>query len=111
MRSEYIWDETIAGWILGVKGYYYRSVLIEVPEIRINDLRVFPYPAESVLNIKNSGADVLNCTIISISGQQLRQFRLEGSNTHINIEALPKGVYFLQFNNGVAISSKKFVKP
>ncbi|MDP2723688.1 MAG: T9SS type A sorting domain-containing protein [Bacteroidales bacterium] len=110
LSIEYLWGDLVADWGLDTKGFYYYSILINVPEIGISNLMVFPNPAECVVNIKNPGADVLNCNIISISGQQLRQFTLEGSTTQINIESLPKGVYFLQFSNGVAIGSKKLIK-
>ena len=76
-------------------------------------LSVYPNPATDVLNINISNASFKNSrvTISNISGQELMNTNMIGTNTQINIEGLSNGIYFVNITNDNGFNKTvKFVK-
>jgi len=71
-------------------------------------LRIYPNPANSILNIDTKGEKILSVRVFTISGQ-LKEFELNTNNT-LDVSNYKKGMYILQVEtvNGTAIS--RFIK-
>lgn len=104
------WNEFTNDWEVYEKEFVYRSELLEISGFEIDDLLVYPNPVKNTLNIKNQNNQKVHCSIISISGQKLRQFDMITSEVQINIEDLPNGVYFLQISKGSKTTVQKIIK-
>ncbi len=76
-------------------------------------LTVYPNPASDVLNINLSNANFKNSnlSIFNISGKEILNANMNGSNTQVNIEELSNGVYFVNISNQNGFNQTvKFVK-
>ena len=75
-------------------------------------LKLFPNPAIDVLNIET--ADATNAPslieIIGINGTVLLRSVLTNTHNTISVTTLPKGLYLVRSNNGITITSAKFIK-
>ena len=73
-----------------------------ISENSVHDLKIFPNPANDVINIKFSNVkdQKVALELISVTGQQLRyrEFFAEAgsSSENINVTTLPEGIYFLR---------------
>lgn len=78
--------------------YHYKQVIeTNIPEIRKDEIHVFPNPATDILNIvlpDNIQNPMLN--IYSMNGQKLISQQLYNSNSNISIIHLNPGVYLYQ---------------
>jgi hypothetical protein len=110
LTTEYKWDDLLADWVVDEKAFYYRSVITQLPEMNSDDFVIFPNPVINTLFVKNQNSKNLNCSIVSISGQQLMQFHIDGYEASISMKDLPKGIYFLQINNSAETVIKKIIK-
>jgi hypothetical protein len=64
------------------------------------DVKIFPNPANEVLNVSISFAQELEMKIIGANGQLLQQRKLAPQNNHsINVSSLRAGVYILQLKD------------
>ena len=76
-------------------------------------LSIYPNPATNLLNVNISNAKFKNSsvTIYNVSGQQLMNSNMIGTNTALNIEDLSNGVYFINVSNEIGFNKTvKFVK-
>jgi alpha-tubulin suppressor-like RCC1 family protein len=81
--------------------FVYSTVGIsELNETRFN---LYPNPAFDILNVSFKGEQEVR--IFNTSGQQI-YFEIARSQSQINVDKLPKGIYFIQ----VGLSTKKWVK-
>jgi hypothetical protein len=72
---------------------------------------VYPNPATDVLNIKlgNSATTSANYTLTDALGQTLRAGKLN-STTTLYVGGLPRGLYFVRVQQGVAVRVARFTK-
>ncbi len=76
-------------------------------------LNVYPNPATDVLNINLNNANFKNSyvSITNVSGQQLMNTNMIGTDSKLNIEGLSNGVYFVTITNQNGFNQTvKFVK-
>jgi predicted outer membrane repeat protein len=73
-----------------------------------NRFEVYPNPVESILNI--DADKVYNICLIDPSGNILFQSKMEGHQQTIEVENLPKGIYFIKFYNDQEVHVEKIVK-
>lgn len=106
----YNWDEENEDWFVNEKGFYYRSIVLQTPEVIANSIHVYPNPVESVLIIKTHKGHYTECSIISITGQQIEHFKLNDKETMISMDNYPSGIYFLQIQGENETVSKKIIK-
>jgi hypothetical protein len=88
------------------------SATADVIELSSN-LKVYPNPANDLLNVNISNANFKNSsiTIYNVSGQQLMNSTMSGANAQLNIEDLSNGVYFVTVvNENGFLKTVKFVK-
>ena len=71
---------------------------------------IYPNPSSEFISLKNNLGNYLptKYKIVDLTGKTI----LEGTtiNENINIEKLTNGMYFIQFENGNRIESRKFIK-
>lgn len=85
---------------------------IGIENIEVGDVKaqISPNPTSDVLNvqIRSSNLSEVTWDIFSIQGRQL----LSGSmtiKTKIDVKEIGKGVYFIRFNDGQSIQTKRFI--
>jgi hypothetical protein len=85
------------------------------PSVGINQvennlgLRVFPNPANEVINISLNKEVSATLTLLDVSGKVVRTQVLNGISTSINTASLNSGVYFVTINDGTSVSTQKVV--
>src|SRR5690606_19526819 len=78
-------------------GLYFdrKSDLMGIGENNIEDLAVYPNPAQDILNISSKNA-VENISIYSILGQEVMQFSPKQKSPSLNISSLASGLYIMK---------------
>ena len=85
------------------------------PSVGVNEvednlgLRVFPNPANEVINISLNKEVSATLTLLDVSGKVVRTQTLNGISTSINTASLNSGVYFVTINDGTSVSTQKVV--
>lgn len=85
------------------------------PSVGVNEvqdnlgLRVFPNPANEVINISLNKEVSATITLLDVSGKVVRTQTLNGISTSINTASLNSGVYFVTINDGTSVSTQKVV--
>lgn len=82
---------------------------IGVNENQYSILKLFPNPTSNNLSIE-LGESMENITISDLSGKTIKQIKVEGTKTLIDVEDLTNGVYFIQISANGTISRASFVK-
>jgi len=77
-----------------------------------HDIRLFPNPVNSVLNINSPNEEILSFEIFNTKGQKvISKKHINSDNYSINIEHLPKGIYFVKMEFvGETYTQKLIVK-
>ena len=79
----------------------------------VNQLKVFPNPANEMLNINLQNNNIENCTITNALGQMVYSSANEINANHkiqLNISNLNAGVYFVKVRAGNGSYNAKFIK-
>ncbi|MCA6362061.1 MAG: T9SS type A sorting domain-containing protein [Bacteroidetes bacterium] len=71
-------------------------------------LRIWPNPAQETLQLELPTA--ADAVIVDMNGKQVRSLRCTAGINHIDIAALPAGVYFVRTNTGNITRTSRFVK-
>ena len=85
------------------------------PSVGVNEvednlgLRVFPNPANEVINISLNKEVAATLTLLDVSGKVVKIQALNGISTSINTASLNSGVYFVTINDGTSVSTQKVV--
>jgi hypothetical protein len=111
--TSYYYDMTNSTW------YYTTSTpMVRMnfdPSVGVNEvednlgLRVFPNPANEVINISLNKEVSATLTLLDVSGKVVRTQVLNGISTSINTASLNSGVYFVTINDGTSVSTQKVV--
>ncbi|MBE2247137.1 MAG: T9SS type A sorting domain-containing protein, partial [Candidatus Competibacteraceae bacterium] len=72
-------------------------------------IRDSPNPAYDIINIETAyGTDHIEGAILSTDGREIKKFKLTSDNIQIDINQLPKGLYYLYFS--MSHAWMKFIK-
>ncbi|MBT8258922.1 MAG: T9SS type A sorting domain-containing protein [Bacteroidia bacterium] len=81
------------------------------PESISNNVRIFPNPANGLLNVNfPQGIESGNLTIYDITGQRVIESVLTEADNTIEVSALSQGVYLLKLETDSKSIIKKFIK-
>jgi hypothetical protein len=80
------------------------NAIVSVNEFESTQIKVFPNPSSSHINIQLSRISKIN--IISLEGKIISKL-LGADNYQVNVESLENGIYFIQTENG---TTQKFIK-
>ena len=87
--------------------YEYSHVIQITREQQSGGVKIYPTLVQNDLNIESGKGDV---TIYNTLGQHIMNIQLNNQNTTISLSHLPKGQYFLRFQNEVSVSTLSFIK-
>jgi hypothetical protein len=74
-------------------------------------IRLYPNPANDVLNIALQGSEVNEAVVIDIYGKTVARTAVSEGNNTLNISALPAGMYFVQLRADNSVkSTQKIIK-
>lgn len=75
----------------------------------LNDVKIYPNPSTTdELNILAKDYDNLDYSIVTILGQEVQKGVV--NSNQINVSRLSTGTYFLQLNDGISATVKRFIK-
>ena len=75
-----------------------------------NDIKLYPNPAQTILNIKIKEGQYDEIMIFSSVGNLVKTIRPEQNDISINVSDLASGMYFVRFVTGKLAVTKRFVK-
>lgn len=84
-----------------------------VNQKKLSGFRIFPNPANELLqiDIDNSDFSSTEIAVINTAGRRIINTRLNAKNQNIQIGNLPSGIYFAEvYQNGERIAVEKFIK-
>lgn len=87
---------------------------VEVPAAVAESVRLFPNPAEDVLQLQSGrGRNWQTCRIADLNGRVLIEMPVdfsENPSVSISLPDMPAGVYLLQLSDGLGVETLRFVK-
>jgi len=83
---------------------------LSIKDFDESNIRIYPNPTSSIINIEVPGKSQYNYSLYTISGKKMMNGMFNTNNTQINTNALSSGVYILQITNGNKNISKKVIK-
>ena len=99
------------GFDLAGIGVIHNTENLNVNSISKNiDFKIYPNPASDFVTVTSLKLQVENYSIIDITGNVLKQFRIQNSEFKISIEDLPKGIYFIKVSSNKETITKRFIK-
>lgn len=76
-----------------------------------NNFSVFPNPTNGKINIKNINNIALNIVTLSeINGRVIKSFKINDTDTELDISELNSGIYFLNLNTNEGSESIKIIR-
>lgn len=108
---------SIVRWTLGCGSgctclleYKCKKVIpVGLGEHKLQKLQLAPNPVNELLNVKYFNGR-LNYTIYNSLGALMQRGQLIETNNQIEVHTLPKGIYFIQFEQDAVQFAQKFVK-
>ena len=86
---------------------------VGVEEYNLNGFycSIYPNPAKDFVTIKTSGAEINSISLVSISGQLIKDFTINKNENEFQLQLndIPAGFYFLSFETGLGIQIRKLV--
>ena len=80
-------------------------------EISLKAIKIFPVPAEDVLNIVvPAGVSDIQVKVHDLSGRKLMQSTVDSGTHEIPVETLTGGIYMMNISDGTTQVSKTFIK-
>jgi hypothetical protein len=71
---------------------------------------LYPNPAKEKITLEFSASGKRNITVLNAVGEKVKNLSAVSTKTVINLQGLPKGVYFLKIEKDGAATTKKFIK-
>lgn len=76
----------------------------------LNEVKIYPNPAENVLHIEYTGAEEITIQVLNSTGQIIYTKALFSTNTEINLLQYSSGVYLLKFISADGEAGISFIK-
>ncbi|WP_430815107.1 T9SS type A sorting domain-containing protein [Carboxylicivirga sp. RSCT41] len=86
------------------------SIANSTNDILVNDIKVYPNPANDYINIQSLNGETLDVKIYDITGKFAMQQRMVRAGERIDIQSLSKGIYVIEARSANHTSISKFVK-
>ena len=78
-----------------------------IAEIENNDVKVFPNPANNVINV-NATSNISNVEVFTITGQKVGDFTANNTKATISTANLTTGLYLMKIHTDNGVINKKF---
>jgi hypothetical protein len=97
---------------VNVYGSDYICLPVDLNQILVADINIFPNPSSGIVNINDLNRDYSQLTISNINGAIIQTLPIQNlENISLDINLLEKGIYLIQFSNKKGIfTTKKFIK-
>ncbi len=105
------WNQDLEEWndIGGRSDYYYSSLLTNIENAALPQLRIFPNPTNGVINFDIKNPTFANIKLYDAQGKYMNTQSLQ--NNQISVKHLNSGVYFYElFHEGEIFGGKFIVK-
>ena len=83
---------------------------LSVNNFILNEVKIYPNPAENVLHIEYTGAEEITIQVLNSTGQIIYTKALFSTNTEINLLQYSSGVYLLKFISADGEAGISFIK-
>lgn len=110
ISNHFFWDLESSDWYLHEKGYYYYTVITDIPDIQPSGFNLFPNPASTEITLQIPWNGVIGYRVYSGDGSLVRHGSASGPLLNIAIGDLPDGVYFIHVENEKNKFVEKFIK-
>ncbi|HRZ97710.1 MAG TPA: T9SS type A sorting domain-containing protein [Paludibacter sp.] len=77
--------------------------------VKSNLVTLFPNPSNGIINISAGNAEIAAIEIINLQGQIIRSQNVNSIQAQLNIESLPKGLYYAKVYIGQDVEVKKIM--
>jgi len=74
------------------------------------EIEIYPNPANDILTIKMDNASFNSFIIINSIGERILQQKINGTQTNLNVNMFPVGVYYIFLKSDSGMEVKKFIK-
>ncbi len=75
-----------------------------------SDIRIYPNPVKSVLEITTMNATFDSIKVFNIYGALVKTINFSDSKVNVNVSELASGTYFIRFISGKNVITKRFIK-
>jgi hypothetical protein len=93
---------------------YDSTVGVNVTSAKNVQAKVYPNPANSVLNVELANTPRANNTtieMIDINGKRVLKYVPKNKMSHLNINPLKSGLYLVKIQTGSTVTTKRIIKP
>ena len=97
----------IEAWISA--GYQTASNIEEFDDLSIR-VKIYPNPANSILNLETEKTDLYSIQITSLKGQLIYSTEMEGTNHQLDLSSFQNGIYFISIRNKDFVTTRKIIK-
>ncbi|MDC1539744.1 T9SS type A sorting domain-containing protein [Flavobacteriaceae bacterium] len=87
--------------------YYYKQATAGVEDISANAVKMYPNPANGVVNFSTASNDALTVSVFDVLGKQVMD--AQNVQSQLNISSLNPGMYFVKMTQGASSATKKLV--
>jgi hypothetical protein len=84
----------------------FASASISSAKTSLDNIKIYPNPASSVLNVISNSAADFSYSLMSVSGKLIKEGRIQSS---IDISSLEKGIYILKIQSEDGVGYKKVI--
>lgn len=112
METDYVLNKTSKDPELSSKTYYYFSVhnTNGVNQVTNNNIKIYPNPANEVIQIESTSNSAAVCRIFNNNGQLINTWQVvQGKHTY-NIQNLKPGMYHVQLQSNEGVITYKLIK-
>lgn len=88
---------------------YGTSTGIQSTNLTQNNITVYPNPTNGIINISNQNNQAVSLTIYNLMGKLVYQNKSIVNDVKIDLKEYSKGLYFLNFDTGHEIITKKII--
>ena len=74
------------------------------------EFNIYPNPASTFVQVESGKLIAESCSLLDIYGRTIQEYKIHNSNLIIQIEDLPKGIYFIRMRTNKGFVVKKFIK-
>ncbi|GGI55842.1 hypothetical protein GCM10011444_01510 [Winogradskyella haliclonae] len=84
--------------------------LLSVDAFTDDELKIFPNPVKSILNIETVLSTDFNLEFFDVKGKLIKQVKMDANASSIDLSEFSNGIYFLEITNKEKSRTFKFVK-
>ena len=102
----FIWYQSLVPSTVMLRPYLrYTPLTFGAEENHLSEIKVYPNPAQTLLNIESNSVEDLSWTLLNTNGQIVAK----GTDRLLDVAHLPRGLYIIQLEQGSAVSHQKII--